>query len=163
MDEQQQSTTEVPASNSKQSFKLERYKFILQQLNNLNENSYKYLMLYQTLGTAVVGGCVILFVSWKELKIEAYVAIAGVRAAMILLVTLTVCVIFLIIVNVWSWLDFRREEVELVNESMGEEFRKSPTLKNAWRWHETYIIVFLISVAVAVVLLVEYRLVPLIQ
>ena len=37
-------------------FKLERYKYVLQQLNSLNENHHKYLTLYQTLMTAVIGG-----------------------------------------------------------------------------------------------------------
>ena len=34
-------------------FKLERYKYILQQLQILNENAHRYLTLFQTLATAI--------------------------------------------------------------------------------------------------------------
>jgi hypothetical protein len=50
-------------------FELERYKYILQQLHSLNENHHKYLPLYQTLATAVMGGGIFIFVSWKVFKL----------------------------------------------------------------------------------------------
>ncbi len=51
-------------------FKLERYKYILQQLQILNENAHKYLTLFQTLATLIVGGGTYLFVSWRNFHIS---------------------------------------------------------------------------------------------
>ena len=51
-------TPDDPAIN----FKLERYKYILGQINFLNENLHKYLTLFQTLATAIVSAAVAVFV-----------------------------------------------------------------------------------------------------
>ena len=60
-------------------FKLERYKYILQQLNLLNDNHHNNLTLFQTLSMAVLGAGVGLFVAWRELKIDAETARVGLR------------------------------------------------------------------------------------
>ena len=54
-------------------FKVERYKYILQEMRSLNENVHKYLALYQTLATFVVGGGVGVFVGWKSLHLSSEV------------------------------------------------------------------------------------------
>jgi hypothetical protein len=55
-------------------FKLERYKYMLQEIHTLNENVHKYLTLFHTLATAIITGGVIIFISWKQLNIGADVA-----------------------------------------------------------------------------------------
>lgn len=52
----------VEDKNSRSDFELERYKYILSQIQHLNEGIHKYLSLFQTLTTAIVGGGVALFV-----------------------------------------------------------------------------------------------------
>jgi hypothetical protein len=47
-------------------FKLERYKYILNEIHFLNENIHKYLSLFQTLATAVAGGAAAIFVGWRK-------------------------------------------------------------------------------------------------
>ena len=69
-------------------FMLERYKYILQQIHFLNENIHKYLALFQTLATVIVGGGVAIFISWESLNITADVAREGIRGLLGLLVVL---------------------------------------------------------------------------
>jgi len=144
-------------------FKLERYKYILQQLNLLNENAHKYLALYQALATAIVGGCIALFVSWRGMQLNAEAAKIGIRAFLWLFIILTVFIIFSIIVSVFSWFDYRKEEVWLLDKEVGIGFRKLPRKSNFWRWSETYLTSFLITVAAVTYLFIEYKVIPLIK
>lgn len=149
--------------NKGDDYKLERYKYILQQLHTLNENNHKYLSLYQALATAVIGGGIAVFVGWKELKIDAAAARAGIRGFLGLLVILTLFVCILIVVGIFSWFDYRREEVELLNQEVDSTFRQQPKLGNIWRWSETYLILFVILIMVIIYIFVEWRLIPLIN
>jgi hypothetical protein len=144
-------------------FKLERYKYVLQQLNSLNENHHKYLTLYQTLATAVIGGGIFIFISWKELKIDAATARLGIRALLGLLALLTLFVLISIVVGIFSWFDYRKEEVDLLRKEVGISFRQPPSLKNFWRWSEVYLVTFLILILISIYTFVEYKLIPLIQ
>ncbi|MFL6214850.1 MAG: hypothetical protein ACJ74J_13280 [Blastocatellia bacterium] len=150
-------------SDKKADYKLERYKYILQQLNALNENAHKYLALYQTLATAIIGGGVLVFVSWKQLKIDAEVARVGIRGLLGLLIILTAFVALSIISGLFSWFDYRREEVELLKKEIGSGFRQPPRLKNLWRWSETYLLLFLVAAIVFIYRFVEHQVIPLIQ
>ncbi len=94
-------------------FKLERYKFLLQQINLLNENAHRQLTLYQSLATAVIGAGVLLFLKWREWKLDAADARIATRALLGLLGILTLFVVASIVVGVVSWLDYRREEADL--------------------------------------------------
>lgn len=153
---------DVP-DDKKGDFKLERYKFILQQINSLNESVHKYLTLYQTLATAIVGGIVLVFVSWKQLKIEASVARAGVEGLLCLFVILTLFMLVSICAGVASWFDYRKEENEVLDDALKEGYRKKPSLKNFWRWNETYVVLFIVLMAVVIFLYVSIALVPLIR
>lgn len=144
-------------------FKLERYKYILQQINFLNENLYKYLALFQTLTTAIVGGGIAVFVSWKELKIDAATARASIHGLVGLLVLLTLFVTISIIVGVTSWFDYRRDEVKLLDEVIAPGYRQPPRFQNLWRWHETYFIAFLGLMVLLIIVFVETQLIPLIK
>lgn len=152
-----------PPQKKGSDFRLERYKYILQQLQTLNENNHKYLSLFQTLATAVIGAGIAVFVGWKELKIDAATAHVAIRGLLGLLIILTLFVVISIISGVFSWFDYRREEVELLKDEVDHKFRKAPTLKNFWRWSETYLIAFLISVMIIIYFFVEHRLIPMIN
>lgn len=141
-------------------FKLERYKFILQEVHTLNDNLHKYLALFQTLTTAIFGAGVALFVSWRQLNITVEVAITAMRGLLALLIILTLFVVSSLIAGILSWFDYRWEEVELLNETVKQGFRKPPSLKNFWRWYETYLIVFILIVVVAIAIYVETQVVP---
>jgi hypothetical protein len=126
-------------------FMLERYKYILQQINNVNENVYKFLAIYQTLATAVVGGALALFVGYRRWDISAPVARSGIVGLMWLTTVIAIFAAMLIVIGVGSWLDYRREECELTDAAVRPGFRKSPRLRNFYRWYETYIIVFIVA------------------
>lgn len=140
-------------------FKLERYKYILQEIRSLNENTHKYLTLFQTLATLIVGGGVGVFVGWKNLHINADVAIAAINGLLILLIVLALFVITSIVAGIVSWFDYRNEEVELLDQ-VQPGFRKKPSLRNLWRWNETYMMVFVIMVVVFTCVYVESQIIP---
>jgi hypothetical protein len=124
-------------------FKLERYKYILTEIHFLNDNIHKYLTLFQTLATAVVGAGAAVFVSWKKLAIDAETARMTIQALLALLLALAGFVIFLVLAGIFSWLDYRREEVALLDEVIRPGFRSNPSPRNFWRWYETYIVLFI--------------------
>jgi hypothetical protein len=144
-------------------FELEHYKYILQQIHTLNDNIHKYLALFQTLATAIIGGGIWLFVSWRNLNIHADVVRASIQGLIGLLIILTLFVIISIGGGIFSWLDYRREEVELLNDVVRPGFRKMPTLRNFWRWYETYVIVFIITFVLVISIYVESQILPLIK
>jgi uncharacterized membrane protein YfcA len=143
-------------------FKLERYKYILQEMRSLNDNTHKYLTLFQTLATLIIGGGVGVFVGWKSLRIPPDAAIAGINGLLILLVVLGLFVITSIAAGMISWFDYRNEEVELLDQ-VQQNFRKKPNLRNFWRWTETYMIGFIVTVVIFICFYIESQIVPLIH
>ena len=144
-------------------FKLERYKYILQEIYSLNDNVHKYLSLFQTLVTAIIGGGVTIFISWKSLNISAEVARVGIQGLLGLLIILTLFVIFSILAGAFTWFDYRNEEVELLDQAIKPGFRKPPKAINFWRWHETYLLLFIMIVAVVIYIYVQSQIIPLIR
>jgi hypothetical protein len=144
-------------------FKLERYKYILQQINALNENLHKYLTLFQTLTTAILSAMVAVLVGWPKLGIGANVARLGIRSLIGILLVLGFFVIASILSGVFSWLDYRREEAKLYNEVVGAGSRSTPELGNFWRWYETHAVVFVLLSVFGVVYFVENWILPTIQ
>jgi hypothetical protein len=129
-------------------FKLERYKYILKQIHSLNENIHKYLALFQGLLTAIIGGGIAIFVSWKKLEIDAITAKSAINALIMLFLVLSLFIFISIFSGILSWFDYRKEEVKLLNEVVGPGFRNPPTIKHFWRWYETYILLFIICISI---------------
>lgn len=144
-------------------FALERYKYILQEIRSQNENFHKHLTLFQALATVLVGAGISLFVGWQSLKITAEVARAGIRSLLSLLVILMIFIVASIIAGICSWFDYRKEEVELLDKVVPHNFRKKPTLKNFWRWQETYLLLFTVAVVAAIYYYAATRIIPLIR
>jgi ABC-type phosphate/phosphonate transport system permease subunit len=143
--------------------KTERYKYILSEIHSLNENVHKYVTLFQTLGTAVVGTGVAVFVAWNKLEIKPEIARTAIQGVVGLLVILALFTIVSIIAGMFSWLDYRREEVELLSAMVAPDFRKQPKLRNFWRWNETWIIAFIVIIVAGMVWFAERRIIPLIH
>lgn len=144
-------------------FKLERYKYILEEIRFLNENIYKYLSLYQTLIVAIIGGGIGIFVTWRSLHISADIAKTAIQGALGLLIILDLFITIAIISNVFSWLDYRKEEIAVLDKVVGAGFRKLPQLRNFWRWSETYILLFINLTTSTVFLYVTYQVLPLVK
>lgn len=124
-------------------FGLERYKFILQQIQILNENVYRFLAIYQTLASALVGAGLTLFVGYRKWGIQASTARIGVTGLMWLITLIAGFTVFLIIAGIFNWLDYRREECDLTDSFVHKGFREAPQLRNFMRWYETHIILFI--------------------
>ena len=144
-------------------YKLERYKFILQQLNSLNESSHKYIALFQTLATAILGAGFAIFAALGEKKISADTTRLGAYAILWLFTLLTFFVLVSIIVNAVSWFDYRKEEVELLSSEVHEDFRKMPSWKNSWRWGDTYFALSLLLILIIVWVYATFWLIPTIK
>ncbi|MDF5707084.1 MAG: hypothetical protein PUP90_05220 [Nostoc sp. S4] len=149
--------------NQGSDFKLERYKYILQQIHFLNENIFKYMYLFQTLATAIITGGIAVFVSWRKLEITPDIAKLGITSFLGLLIITAIFSIFSIVVGVASWVDYRKEEVELLNETVRPGFRKPARIRNLWRWYETYIVLLIFLVIVFIYFFVESQVIPLIK
>lgn len=144
-------------------FRLEYYKYILQEIRSLNENTHKYLTLFQTLATAIIAGGITILVSWKSLRIDTGTAKSAIQGLLGLLILVALFMTISIIVNVVSWFDYRKEEVELLDQVGLNNFRRPPTLRNVWRWSEMYILFFIIMVVIVLCFFVEYQIIPLIK
>lgn len=124
-------------------FSLERYKYILQQINTVNENVYKFLAMYQALASATVGAALILFVGYRRWVLSPTTARTGVLSLVSLETVIASFAALLILIGVLAWLDYRAEECELTNKIVHEGFRKPPRVNNFYRWYETYILIFI--------------------
>jgi len=144
-------------------FILERYKYILQQIHALNQSVPSYLTLFQTLTTAIIGAGVAVFVSWQGLNISAELAVVGIRGLLGLLTILALFVVTSLIAGLFSWFDYRNEEVDLLSEVGLSELRSRPRVRNFWRWYEFYLILFIVVVVAVVWIFAEGWALPLIR
>jgi hypothetical protein len=144
-----------------QEFYLERYRYILQEIRVLNENIHKYLTLFQTLTTAVTTAGVALFIGRQQLNLTAEVTKTALQGLLGLLVILAAFVVFSIVAGIFSWFDYRSEEVKLL-KIVGIH-RNLPKPGNFWRWQETYVILFVLLVMIAIVVYAQSQIIPLIK
>ncbi len=145
------------------SFKLERYKFILQEIHSLNENIHKYLSLYQTLSTTIIGAGILIFVNWKNFDISSDLAKTGIHALVGMLVLLSIFIVIQIVSGIFSWLDYRDEEVQLLDEVIKKGYRSPSKILNFWRWSETYFIIFILVIVIIISIYTETSIIPLIK
>ncbi|MGY9067605.1 hypothetical protein [Streptomyces sp. CAS3] len=133
-----------PEQNSvRNEFALERYRYILQQIQAVNENAHRFLAIYQTLATSLVGAALALFVGYRRWNISASVARDGVIGLLILATLVAGFTITLITVGALAWLDYRNEECDITDDIVGLGFRQRPRIKNLLRWYETYVLLFI--------------------
>ncbi|GAB2867654.1 hypothetical protein GCM10022221_80680 [Actinocorallia aurea] len=122
---------------------VERYKYILQQIHALNENVYKFLAIYQTLATAIVGAGISVFLGHDKWGVGPEVARGALKGLLWLETFVAGFTMLLVVIGVLSWLDYRREECELLDELVRPGFRKPPRIAAAYRWYETYVVLFI--------------------
>jgi hypothetical protein len=152
----------TPADGARD-FHLERYKHILHQLTAANENVYRFLSIYQALATGLVGGAVILFVSYRRWNISVDVARAGIIGLLVLVTLVAAFTTLLIFIGIRVWLDYRREECDLLDEAVRPGFRERPRVRNFYRWYETYVLVFILFTVLAMWLVALIVLLPAIR
>ncbi len=143
-----------------QDYKLERYKYILQQISFLNENTFRKLTFYKALLTAILGAMVALFVGRGELGIDAETAKVGLQGLVWLLGLVTLFILLSIGAGVLSWFDYRHDEADLLDEEVHQGYRKRPQWKNCWRWYEFHFAIIAVIVFVAVWFFVARQVLP---
>jgi len=136
-------------------FKLERYKYILLQLSTLNENVHKYLLFYQTLVSAIIGGTAAFLVQAIEHNIPRKIVFGVLHSAALLLALIGAFTFLLVFSGIASWIDYRKEETELLSEVVNAGFRSTPRLRNFWRWPETYVLLFVTLGSIALCSLIR--------
>jgi len=141
-------------------FALERYRYILQQINAVNENAHRFLALYQTLATALVSAALALSVGYRNWDVPAATARGGVIGLLILATVVAAFTSTLILVGALAWLDFRNEECDITDEVVGPGFRQRPRPGNFLRWYETYVLLFIIVSVIAMWVLAALLLLP---
>ncbi|NEB32423.1 hypothetical protein G3I62_25610 [Streptomyces sp. SID14446] len=141
-------------------FSLERYRYILQQIHSVNENAYRFLAIYQTLATALVGATLALFVGYERWHIAASTARGGVLGLLALTTVVAAFTILLVVVGAFTWLDYRNEECDITDEMAGVGFRARPRPNNFFRWYETYIVLFIFASVITMWLLALFFLLP---
>ncbi|MGH3770161.1 MAG: hypothetical protein ACRDRW_01965 [Pseudonocardiaceae bacterium] len=160
MDASEEAVKPTEGHEKTSEFVMERYKYILQQIHTINENVYKFLALFQTVGTALSTAILGLFVSHDKWGIPRDVAHAGVIGLLLLITASAAFTVLIIIVGVVSWFDYRSEECELSDRFFLPGFRTPPRLRNCLRWYETYITLFIVVVTSLLWILAAVYLLP---
>ncbi|WP_437018698.1 hypothetical protein [Streptomyces sp. enrichment culture] len=149
-----------PVDSERRDFILERYRYILQQIHAVNENAYRFLAIYQTIATGLVGATLALFVGYRKWGISPSAARGGVIGLITLTTVVAAFTITLIIIGIFSWIDYRNEECDITDEMISPGFRKRPNRRNFFRWYETYFALFILFSVVTMWSLVEIFLIP---
>ncbi|MFJ9584121.1 hypothetical protein [Streptomyces acidicola] len=136
--------TTSEARTVRNEFALERYRYILQQIHAVNENAHRFLAIYQTLATTLVGAALALFVGYRKWELAPSTARGGVIGLLMLATVVAAFTITLIVVGALAWLDYRNEECDITDEIVGPGFRKRPRPGNLLRWYETYVLMFIL-------------------
>jgi hypothetical protein len=144
-------------------FKLERYKYILQQIHFLNGNMHKHLAFFHGLAVLILGAIIGITLNWKELGIDAATAKVGIYSLATLLCLASSFTFLLVLSGIFSWVDYRKEEAALLDEVISEGYRSKPKLKNFWRWHESWLLFFLVIFSVTITTAIHLYIVPMVQ
>ncbi|MEU3890750.1 hypothetical protein [Streptomyces sp. NPDC029041] len=129
----------------------------------MNENAHRFLAIYQTLATGLVGAALALFVGYDKWGLSPSTARGGVLGLLILTTVVAAFTITLIVVGAISWIDYRNEECDLTESMIGPDFRKRPSPRNFIRWYETYVLSFIVASLIAMWLLAALFLLPAIK
>lgn len=149
--------------NANNDYQLERYKYVLSQIQTLNSGVFKYLGLFQALATAIIGAVAALLLAWQEFSLDPDMTKVSIRGLLGLLTILGVYTVVSITAGIFSWVDYRREETRILNEAIRPGYRDEPNIGNFWRWYEFYFVLFTIIVVVAIWVFTEAKLFPLIH
>lgn len=144
----------------KNDYELARFEYIQRKIEFLDQNVHRYTTLFQQLTTAVLTGGVAIFVGWKKLDITAEEAQIAIYSLLGLFTILVVFLFFSIASNCYAWYDYRKEEVELINTSVGEGLRKKPTFTNFFYWQEFWFAFLILGISILIWCLTIFYIIP---
>ncbi|MBD8197605.1 MULTISPECIES: hypothetical protein [Pantoea] len=133
---------------NRESFLLERYKYILLRKQTLNEATFKIAAIYQVIIITLAAAQYNIINLLNTYKIDKIKAIFFSNCLMAMLLILTIFTVTLLIGGVFSWLKYRNEESDIEQEAFGLS-RKKPKLTNVVRWYETYLVLTILLIFIA--------------
>lgn len=150
-------------SSSKNEFKIERLKFVLQQIDRLNERFHKYVTLFQSLTTAIIVAGAAIFALWSKEGVSDEAARAIIHGLLGLFTLFACFVVVFIGTGIFSWVDYRKEEVQILDDGIEKGYRQPPKLANVFRWHEFYLLLMIVISVISIFWFTKAVIIPLIQ
>ena len=130
---------------NQESFKLEKYKYILARKQSLNEATFKIAAIYQVAIAALGLAQYNIIAMLKASSITLEVASLSSLCLIVMLAILTVLIAALLIGGILAWLKYRYDEGEIERDVFGKS-RAPVKLASIFTWYETYIILTVVLV-----------------
>lgn len=131
-------------SDLKEQFALEHYKFILLKIQYLDGSVYKSIGLYSKLITSVFAFLIAAILAEQSGRINTELLPIAFNLAKAFIIFLSSVFLLTTLANMFSWHDYRTEELILQNYLSIDIGRKKPNLKNFYRWTESWFILTII-------------------
>ncbi|MBQ1091062.1 hypothetical protein KBY47_18310 [Streptomyces sp. B93] len=135
----------------------------MQQIHAVNENGHRFLAIYQTLATTLVGAALALFVGYRRWGVEPDTARGGIIGLLVLTTVVAAFTVTQIVVGTLAWLDYRNEECDITDQMVEPGFRKRPKPENFFRWYETYVVAFILISIITMWSLASLLMLPKVQ
>lgn len=124
---------------------LERYKFILDKIKFLDTTYNTNFNHVSKIITAIIGFIIAVSMAGIENKIGVETVTVAIKLGALLGGVSALFFSVLSISTVFSWFDYRKEEVKLHSELNISIGRNNPDWEGLIRWHETHVILLLLT------------------
>jgi len=129
-------------------FTLERFRYILDQKKNINNNTFKIVAFYQAFALAIGGAQFSIFRYVFDKSINLQIAQSASFALFIISCLISFFSVLLIICGIASWINYREEEHE-IDSKFGKSMRDLPGKWSWLKWYESYIVIAILFSQVA--------------
>lgn len=135
-------------SDLKEQLALEHYKFLLSKIQHLDEALFKNITMYGKFITSVFAFIIAAVIFEKSGKITSELLILTFNLSKVFILFLSLIFALITIANIFSWRDYRKEEMALLQNLTINFGRKAPSFKNILRWVETWFLVALLVISI---------------
>ncbi|MGF6208812.1 hypothetical protein [Pseudomonas frederiksbergensis] len=135
----------------KDTFALEKYKYVLLRKQALNEATFKIAAIYQALVIGVGVAQYSVLASHQTRTIDDKLALQASICLMIMLMVTTALILSLLIGGIFAWVKYREDESSISEEYLNKA-RDPIKLRSIFSWYETYLALVVLIVAVLGVL-----------
>lgn len=120
--------------NLSNSLLIERYKYILLNRNQLNNNTFKIITLYQI----ILFGTFTAFYNIYQSKLVSSIKKIYCDTLMLLFFLSSLILVMVLLGGILSWLDSRRDEIQILVRVSNYKKEKI-SWQSIFKWYETYI------------------------
>jgi hypothetical protein len=128
---------------------LEHYKFIMSKIQHLDEALFKNIAIYGKFITSIFAFVIAAVVFERSGKISGELLLLTFNLSKALIIFLSFIFSLITIANVFSWRDYRKEEMALLSKLEIDIGRRPPSFKNILRWVETWFLAALLIISTA--------------